>query len=183
MARGHELARRDAAAQPRIDRLRRAASGGFPNSARAEASAGLPDFGHHAAAVVTTSTTSASGLNTTLSGAMRLSAAGTSAMPCPQPTEATCVATLRTSWRMRGTVKASAPSVGGPIRMTGVDVAPGDLVVADDDGVVVLPAAEVARVLLAGEARAAKEADFMRRLAEGATTVDLLGLAAWRERA
>jgi 4-hydroxy-4-methyl-2-oxoglutarate aldolase len=84
---------------------------------------------------------------------------------------------------VRGTVKASAPSVGGAIRMTGVDVALGDLVVADDDGVVVLPAAEVPRVLLAGEARAAKEADFMQRLAEGATTVDLLGLAAWRGRA
>jgi 4-hydroxy-4-methyl-2-oxoglutarate aldolase len=84
---------------------------------------------------------------------------------------------------VRGTVKASAPSVGGAIRITGVDVAPGDLVVADDDGVVVLPAAEVRRVLSAGEARAAKEAGFMQRLAEGATTVDLLGLAAWRGRA
>jgi 4-hydroxy-4-methyl-2-oxoglutarate aldolase len=84
---------------------------------------------------------------------------------------------------VRGTVKASAPSVGGAIRMSGVDVAPGDLVVADDDGVVVLPAAELPRVLAAGEARAAKEAEFMRRLAEGATTVDLLGLAAWRDRA
>lgn len=84
---------------------------------------------------------------------------------------------------VRGTVKASAPSVGGAIRITGVDVAPGDLVVADDDGVVVLPAAEVRRVLSAGEARAAKEAGFMQRRAEGATTVDLLGLAAWRGRA
>lgn len=84
---------------------------------------------------------------------------------------------------VRGTVKASAPSVGLAIRMTGVDVAPGDLVVADDDGVVALPVAEVQRVLSAGEARAAKEAEFMQRLAEGATTVDLLGLAAWRERA
>jgi 4-hydroxy-4-methyl-2-oxoglutarate aldolase len=84
---------------------------------------------------------------------------------------------------VRGTIKASAPSVGGAIRMTGVDVMAGHLVVADDDGVVVLPAADVPRVLAAGETRAAKEADFMRRLAEGATTVDLLGLAEWRERA
>lgn len=84
---------------------------------------------------------------------------------------------------VRGTIKASAPSVGRPMAMTGVGVAAGDLVVADDDGVVVLPAAEAARVLSAGEARAAKEADFMRRLTEGATTVDLLGLAEWRERA
>ena len=73
--------------------------------------------------------------------------------------------------------------MGAAIRITGVDVAAGVLVVADDDGVVVLPAAEVQRVLSAGEARAAKEADFMQRLTEGATTVDLLGLAAWRERA
>jgi 4-hydroxy-4-methyl-2-oxoglutarate aldolase len=82
---------------------------------------------------------------------------------------------------VRGTIKASAPSVGVAIRMSGVEVAAGDLVVADDDGVVVLPAAEADRVLGAGEARAAKEADFMRRLAEGASMVDLLGLAEWRE--
>jgi 4-hydroxy-4-methyl-2-oxoglutarate aldolase len=84
---------------------------------------------------------------------------------------------------VRGTIKASAPVVGGAIRMTGVEVALGDLVVADDDGVVVLPAADAARVLAAGEARAAKEAEFMRRLAAGASTVDLLGLSHWRERA
>ncbi|WP_396267601.1 RraA family protein [Ideonella sp.] len=84
---------------------------------------------------------------------------------------------------VRGTIKASAPGVGQTIRMTGVEVALGDLVVADDDGVVVLPAAEAARVLAAGEARAAKEAEFMRRLAAGASTVDLLGLSHWRERA
>jgi 4-hydroxy-4-methyl-2-oxoglutarate aldolase len=84
---------------------------------------------------------------------------------------------------VRGTIKASAPSVGQPILMTGVQVAPGDLVVADDDGVVVLPNAKVNEVLAAGEARAQKEADFMARLARGETTVDLLGLSAWRTRA
>jgi 4-hydroxy-4-methyl-2-oxoglutarate aldolase len=84
---------------------------------------------------------------------------------------------------VRGTIKASAPSVGGPITMSGVAVAAGDLVVADDDGVVVLPGAEAARVLAAGEARAAQEAELLRRLADGATTLDLLGLADWRERA
>ena len=84
---------------------------------------------------------------------------------------------------VRGTIKASAPSVGKPISLTGVPVAAGDLVVADDDGVVVLPAAEVERILAAGEARAAKEADIMKKLEQGGTTVDLLGLTQWRERA
>lgn len=84
---------------------------------------------------------------------------------------------------VHGTSKASAPSVGQPISMTGVSVAAGDLVVADDDGVVVLPADGVARILAAGEARAANEADIMKKLEQGGTTVDLLGLSQWRERA
>ena len=84
---------------------------------------------------------------------------------------------------VRGTVKASAPSVGLPIRFGGVPVAAGDFVVADDDGVIVLPAAEVERILAAGEARAAKEAGMMKKLEQGAKTLDLLGLSAWRERA
>ena len=81
---------------------------------------------------------------------------------------------------VRGTVKASAPAVGKPILLTGVPVAAGDFVVADDDGVIVIPAAELGRTMAAGQARAAKEADMMARLAEGATTLELLGLASWR---
>jgi 4-hydroxy-4-methyl-2-oxoglutarate aldolase len=84
---------------------------------------------------------------------------------------------------VRGTIKASAPSVGQPILMTGVHVEAGDLVIADDDGVVVLPCARIDDVLAAGEARAQKEADFMARLARGETTLDLLGLSAWRAHA
>lgn len=82
-----------------------------------------------------------------------------------------------------GTVKASVPSVGQPLRFTCVPVAAGDWVVADDDGVIVLPAADLERVLAAGELRAAKEAEMMKALAQGATTLDLMGLSAWRERA
>jgi len=84
---------------------------------------------------------------------------------------------------VRGTIKASAPSIGKTISLTGVSVAAGDLVVADDDGVIVLPATDVERTLAAGEARAAKEADIMEKLEKGETTVDLLGLSQWRERA
>ena len=81
-----------------------------------------------------------------------------------------------------GTVKAGAPSVGQPLKFTGITVAAGDWVVADDDGVIVLPAADLDRVLTAGEERAAKEAEMMSSLAQGATTLDLMGLSAWRER-
>jgi len=82
---------------------------------------------------------------------------------------------------VKGTIKASAPSIGAPILVAGVPIDAGDLVVADDDGVVVVPAAEVQRVLAAGEARAAKEAEMMEKLVQGATTVDLLGLSQWRK--
>lgn len=84
---------------------------------------------------------------------------------------------------VRGTVKASAPSVGLPMTLSGVPVAAGDLVVADDDGVIIIPAAEAQRTLVAGEARAAKEAEMMKQIAQGVSTLELMGLAAWREKA
>jgi regulator of RNase E activity RraA len=46
----------------------------------------------------------------------------------------------------------------GPVRCGGVTVEPGDIVVADEEGIVVVPAAQAARVLKAAEARAAKDA-------------------------
>jgi 4-hydroxy-4-methyl-2-oxoglutarate aldolase len=82
---------------------------------------------------------------------------------------------------VKGAIKASAPSAGAPILMTGVPIAAGELVIADDDGVVVVPVADVQRVMAAGEARADKEARMMEKLAQGATTVDLLGLSPWRK--
>lgn len=83
---------------------------------------------------------------------------------------------------VRGTVKASVPSVGKPIPFAGVTVAVGDFVVADDDGVVVLPSAEVDRIMAAGEARTAKEAAMMEKLAAGEKSLDLMGLSQWREK-
>ena len=82
---------------------------------------------------------------------------------------------------MRGTIKASAPSAGQPISFTGTPVAAGDLVVADDDGVLVIPAAHVARTLANGQARADKEAKTMAALAQGQSTLELMGLTAWRD--
>lgn len=84
---------------------------------------------------------------------------------------------------MRGTIKASAPSVGQPISFTGTPVAAGDLVVADDDGVLVIPAAHVQATLAQGQARFEKEAKMMEALTQGQSTLELMGLTQWRDKA
>lgn len=81
---------------------------------------------------------------------------------------------------MRGTIKASAPSVGKTISFTGTPVALGDLVVADDDGVLVLPAAQAQATLDRGQERADKEATMMAELLKGRTTLELMNLTKWR---
>ena len=78
---------------------------------------------------------------------------------------------------MAGTAKAVVGSVGAPIQIGGVVVSSGDLVVADRDGVLSLPAALVERVLAAATARRAKEHDLVERVRGGARTLDLYG---WR---
>ncbi|GAA4472085.1 4-carboxy-4-hydroxy-2-oxoadipate aldolase/oxaloacetate decarboxylase [Phytohabitans houttuyneae] len=77
---------------------------------------------------------------------------------------------------VRGTVKRTVRSVGEPVVAGGVLVAPGDYVLADDDGVVVVPAARVAAVLDAAEARREREEAGFARLREGATTFEVLGI-------
>ncbi len=84
---------------------------------------------------------------------------------------------------MRGTIKASAPSVGSPIQLAGTPVVAGDLVVADDDGVLVIPAGHVQATLREGQARTDKEEAMMQALREGQSTLALMGLTAWRQQA
>jgi len=47
--------------------------------------------------------------------------------------------------------------LNGPIRCGGVDVRPGDIVVADEEGIVLVPAAQAEEILKAAQARAAKD--------------------------
>jgi 4-hydroxy-4-methyl-2-oxoglutarate aldolase len=62
------------------------------------------------------------------------------------------------------------------IAVAGVTVAPGDWVVGDVDGVVVVPGGSLEEVMAAGRRRAASETDTFAALREGATTVGLFHL-------
>lgn len=76
----------------------------------------------------------------------------------------------------QGTVKATPGSVNVPIAIGGVVIDPGDVVCADDDGVVVVARGEAARAVELSEARIAKEAETRTRLEAGELGVDFYGL-------
>jgi 4-hydroxy-4-methyl-2-oxoglutarate aldolase len=76
----------------------------------------------------------------------------------------------------KGTVKATIGSVNVPVVCAGVQVHPGDVVVADDDGVVMVARVDAEAVAKAGEAREKKEAASRARLEKGELGLDIYGM-------
>jgi 4-hydroxy-4-methyl-2-oxoglutarate aldolase len=79
--------------------------------------------------------------------------------------------------------KRGPGAVNVPVVMAGATVNPGDLIVGDADGVLVIPPSQVEGAIRNAEARMAKEAELKRRLDDGQTLYDLTGMKALFEAA
>lgn len=77
---------------------------------------------------------------------------------------------------IKGTGKHQPGRLNVTVTIGDVAIDPGDIIVGDQDGVVVVRRHEVDAVLLKSRQREEKEAQFRQQIRDGATTVDLLGL-------
>ncbi len=81
-----------------------------------------------------------------------------------------------------GTVKETAGAVNLPVSIGGTVISPGDVIIADDDGVVCVPRARAAEVAEASRQRDERETGTRRALAEGGLGLDVYGMRPLLER-
>lgn len=76
-----------------------------------------------------------------------------------------------------GTLKETCGTINAVIECGGRIVHPGDIIIGDADGVVVIPKEKAAEVLEKSQAKKAKEDELKVLLQQGQTTADLMGFA------
>jgi 4-hydroxy-4-methyl-2-oxoglutarate aldolase len=76
-----------------------------------------------------------------------------------------------------GATKDFPGTVGKPVTLDGVPVSPGDWILADGDGILVIPAGSVQEAITAGEAVDQRERELIRRAKLGESTLNQLGIS------
>ena len=83
---------------------------------------------------------------------------------------------------MKGTTKQNPGEINNPLILGGVYIEPGDIVVGDHDGVVVVPLGKAESILQAAREKEKSEAEVISRIRAGESTMDILGFKAAYEK-
>ena len=77
---------------------------------------------------------------------------------------------------IHGTIKKEKGVINSPLKIGKVLINAGDLLVGDSDGVVLVPQSEISQAIEASQQREDKEDDYKKQLAEGKSTLEIIGL-------